>query len=110
MSSIDFGNPQVLANFVKSQIKEGKGEFIEKKDVTVFVSENGMQHVVTDDIKVEKEKKVEVAEEVKEEPAEEVKEEVKEEASEEGDELTCDICGKVAKSKLGLSAHMRSHK
>jgi hypothetical protein len=25
-------------------------------------------------------------------------------------ELTCEICGKVCKSKLGLGSHMRSHK
>jgi len=26
------------------------------------------------------------------------------------DELTCPICGKVCKTRLGLSSHMRSHK
>ena len=29
---------------------------------------------------------------------------------EEMDDLTCEICGKVCKSKLGLGSHMRSHK
>jgi len=29
---------------------------------------------------------------------------------EEVPEFTCDICGKVCKSKLGWSSHMRSHK
>lgn len=49
--------------------------------------------------------KVEPKTEVKEEP----KTEVKEGSSENDEDFTCDVCGKVLKSKAGLAAHKRSH-
>lgn len=51
----------------------------------------------------EKKKKPEAKEE-------ELEKELKEEMSEGGEEFVCEVCGKTAKTKGGLKAHMRSHK
>ena len=56
MSGIDLSNPQVLANFVKAKIKEGNGEFIKKEKVDIFVSEDGSEYIVPEDVKIPKQK------------------------------------------------------
>lgn len=43
-------------------------------------------------------------------PKEEVKEVQEVSTSVKTDEFKCEVCGKVAKSRIGLAGHMRSHK
>ena len=55
MSGIDLTNPQVLANFIKSQIKERKGKYFKKDNAVIFRDEMGNEFLVPDDVKVPKE-------------------------------------------------------
>lgn len=53
MSGINLQDPQVLKNYIKSQILEGKGEYVVKENVLVFKGNDGNQFIVPDDLKSE---------------------------------------------------------
>ena len=53
MSGINLNNPQVLSNFIRAKIKEGKGELYEKKEVYAFKDESGFEYWVPEDLKKE---------------------------------------------------------
>lgn len=84
MSTPDYSNPQVLKNFLLSQMKEGKGEFLEKKDVLVFRDEVGNEYVAPDEVReyldAQKAEELQAQESVAEEPQEEVQEAPKKKA------------------------------
>jgi hypothetical protein len=50
MSSIDLTNPQVLKNYLKSLMREGKGEFSVKNNVVVFKDIYGSEYIAPQDI------------------------------------------------------------
>lgn len=107
MSSINLSNPQVLSNWIKSQIAEGNGIFLTKKDVTIFKSNaSGQEFIVPEGAIPSK------AEEVKQEVVQEtpaVAQEVVASPVVALDPLTCPECGKTFKGKLGLQSHLRTH-
>lgn len=47
MGSIDLTNQQVLQNYIKTLIRDGKGEFAEKK-LMIFKAHDGSEYVVPD--------------------------------------------------------------
>ena len=57
MSSIDLTNDQVRANYIKSKIQEGEGDFYLRKEVTVFMDESGREYVVPQDMEISDEQK-----------------------------------------------------
>ena len=46
----DLSNPQVLKNWLKSQMKEGNGKFVHKKDVLIFRMEDGSEFIAPPEI------------------------------------------------------------
>ena len=50
MSSIDLKDPQVLANHLRAQVKEGKGEFEVRDNVVVFINKDGGETIAPADI------------------------------------------------------------
>ena len=75
MSSIDLGNPQVLANLIKAKIKEGKGEIFTKEKVLTYKDEGGNEYVVPQELVEEVQAKEDKKEEAKKKK--EAKKEVK---------------------------------
>lgn len=49
MSDINYSDPQVLKNWIKSQMKEGKGEFYVKPEVHIFKI-NDIEFIVPEDM------------------------------------------------------------
>ena len=87
MSYIQMNNPQVVKNYVESQIKEGKGEVRQIGKLNYFVDGTGNQILIDNlDLNVEVKKEVKEVKEVKQDVKKEVKKEVKEEAKEEAKE------------------------
>jgi hypothetical protein len=50
MSSIDLTNEQVRRNFLRSQMKEGKGEFVVREKVVVFQGNDGSEYVAPESL------------------------------------------------------------
>ena len=47
MSGINFGDPQVLQNFIQAQLKEGKGEiFVGENDCIMYRTSEGSEYIV----------------------------------------------------------------
>lgn len=69
---IDLSNPQVLRNHLITKMKEGKGEFYEKK-VLVFKNEDGMEFIAPDEV-VEHLKKLKEVEKEEAKPTKKAKE------------------------------------
>ena len=63
MGKIDLGNPSVLANFIKTRMREANGKVVEKEKVAVFVDEVYGEFVLpaemVEDVKIKVEKKKE---------------------------------------------------
>lgn len=56
MSKVNLGNPKVLQNFIKNQIKEGKGKYEVRKEVKIFIDDSGSEFVVPVELEVAAEK------------------------------------------------------
>jgi len=65
MSQINLNNPQVLANFIKTRIREGNGELVERKDVSVFVDDVYGELMVPAEMEEKAKEKAEEKEETK---------------------------------------------
>jgi len=50
MSSIDLSNPGVLKNFLISQMKENKGEFVYREKVLLFKDNMGNEFIAPEEI------------------------------------------------------------
>jgi hypothetical protein len=59
MSKIDLGNPGVLANFIKTRMREANGKVVEKEKVAVYVDETYGEFIVPPEMEVEVKEKVE---------------------------------------------------
>jgi hypothetical protein len=61
MSKIDLGNPSVLANFIRTRIREANGKVVEKEKVAVFIDDVYGEYIVpnemVEEVKVKVEKK-----------------------------------------------------
>ena len=78
MSTVNLNDPQVLQNFIRAQVMEGKGEYELHEEVVIFKSDDGSTFMVPGDLSVEvmakikakakKVKKVEEPKKVVEEP------------------------------------------
>lgn len=52
--NIDFTNPQVRENYLRSQMLEGKGEVLsEKREVRIFRDGTGAEHIITEEVYAE---------------------------------------------------------